>query len=363
VITDTLLHHARTLHHQAIIIDAHSDILNPLADGKCRLKDRMIVEPPDQWKGGAQVKVPVWATPYQLSAYATWFQCTGQYDIPRFREGGVTAQVMAIYIDDSSLSTPLERALDMIAVLYRELEENTDSLLLATSVQDIRRAKVEGKTAVLLSFEGGEPLGRNPNLLEIFYRLGVRMLSLTHSRRNFLADGTQMGVHTGGLTHMGRAVIRRMNALGMVIDLAHMADVGYWEILELSQAPVILSHARIREVSSGYRAPLTELDPQRGISKLQALAAKGGVVGVIFWNQPDIEAIADDIESAIQHVGEDHVALGSDLYSLDRAPRGLEDISKLPALTELLIQRGYSDETILKILGGNLMRVFERVLK
>lgn len=354
--------HAQQLHQQAMVIDAHSDILNPLADGKCRLKDRVIVEPPEQWKGADLVKVPVWATPYQLSPYATWFQCVGQYDIPRFQEGGVTAQVMAIYIDESFLSSPLERALDMIAVLYRELAENADSLLLATSAEEIRRAKREGKTALLLSFEGGEPLGRNVKLLDIFYRLGVRILSLTHSRRNFLADGTQMGVTTGGLTLLGREVIRRMNELGMVIDLAHLGDVGFWEVLELSRDPVILSHARIREPPSDYRAPLTMHNPQKGCSKLQALAAQGGVVGVIFWNQPDIEAIIEDIDAVIQHVGEDYVALGSDLYGLDRAPRGLEDISKLPALTEHLLQRGYREETILKILGGNLMRVFDRIL-
>jgi len=360
---DTLVEHARKLHRQAIVIDCHSDILNPLADGRCRLKDRAIVEPPGSWEGAEQVKVRVRPTPYQLSPYATWFQCIGQYDIPRFREGGVTAQVMAIYVDDAFLCAPVERALDMVATLYRELENNPESLLLATATNDIRRAKAEGKIALLLSFEGAEPLGRNLNLLEVFYRLGVRMISLTHSRRNFLADGTQVGVKTGGLTLLGREVVRRMNELGLVIDLAHLGDVGFWEILELSRDPVIVSHTSVCKDSSEYRASFTAVDPQRGTSKLKALANKGGVVGILFWDQPDIDAIVEEIQTVLQHVGDDHVALGSDFFSLDRAPRGLEDISKLPNLTEHLVKRGYSDEMILKLLGGNIMRVLEEVLK
>ena len=208
---EPIVEHARQLHRRAIVIDCHSDILNPLADGRCQLKDRLVVEPPESWKGLEQAQVRVGATPYQLSSYASWFQCLGQYDIPRFREGGVTAQVMAIYVDDAFLSASLEKALDMVAALYRELESNAEHLLLAITAADIRRAKTEGKIALILSLEGAEPVGRNLNLLDVFYRLGVRMISLTHSRRNYLADGTQVGVKTGGLTQLGREVVRRMN--------------------------------------------------------------------------------------------------------------------------------------------------------
>jgi membrane dipeptidase len=287
----------------------------------------------------------------------------GQYDIPRFREGGVTAQVMAIYMGEEHLGAPLQRALDMAAVFHREIEANLDTLLLATTAADIRRAKAENKTALMLSFEGAEPLERNPNLIEIFYRLGLRMVSLTHSRRNALADGTQMHVQVGGLTDFGKAMIRRMNQLGIVIDLAHLADPGIWEILDLSEAPVILSHTNVRAGSPGYKAGVLEVEPRRGKTKLQAIAEKGGLMGVIFWNQADIDTIIDELDAAIQHVGDDYVALGTDFFSLELAPRGLEDISKLSALTERLIQRGFSDETILKILGGNYLRVFEQILK
>lgn len=355
--------HARDLHRRAFVIDGHSDILVGLADGRMHLNERVVVDPPEQWQGAQYVRSQMSGTPYQLSPYSLWFGCTGQYDIPRFREGGVTAQVMAIFLEEHHLGAPLQRALDMAAVFHREIEANPDTLLLATTAADIRRAKAEGKTALMLSFEGGEPLERNPNLIEIFYRLGLRMVSLTHSRRNALADGTQMHIRTGGLTDFGRSMIRRMNELGIVIDLAHLADPGIWEILDLSQAPVILSHTHVRAGSPGYKAGVLEVEPNRGITKLQAIAQKGGLMGVIFWNQADIDTIVDELDAAIQHVGDDYVALGSDFYSLERAPRGLEDIGKLPALTERLVQRGFSDETILKLLGGNYMRVFEQILK
>lgn len=358
-----LFEKAHSLHEQAIVIDGHSDILVMLADGRMRLNERVVVEPPESWQGPAFAQKNLMATPYQLSAYSQWFGCLGQYDIPRFQEGGVTAQVMAIFMGDEHLSAPLQRALDMVAVFHREIEANSDTVLLATTANDIRRAKAENKTALMLSFEGAEPLERNPNLIDIFYRLGLRMVSLTHSRRNFLADGTQMHVQVGGLTDFGKLMIRRMNELGIIIDLAHLADPGIWEILDLSEAPVILTHTNVRAGSPGYKAGVLEIEPKRGITKLQAIAEKGGVMGVIFWNQDDVKVIVDELDAAIQHVGDDYVAIGSDFYSLERAPRELEDISKLPALTEALLRRGYSDTTILKILGGNYMRIFEQILK
>lgn len=353
---------SQELHRRAIVIDGHSDILNLVVDGRLRLRDHPTVPPPGQWPEELFIQSPLTAMPYQLSPYTTWFQCLGQYDIPSFQAGGLTAQVMAIYIDDSHLDHALERALTMAAALHREIADNPDTLLLATNANDIRRAKAEGKTALMLSFEGCEPLGSHLALLDVFYMLGLRMVSLTHSRRNALADGTQMNIVTGGLSQLGRAAIERMNTLGIVIDLAHLSDSGIWEVLERSRDPVVLTHIGIRSGMPGYRAGIMEIDPRHGTSKLRAIAAGGGVAGVIFWSQPNVGAIADEIEAAIEHAGEDHIALGSDFYGFEQAPQGLEDMSKLPVLTEELLRRGYSDATVEKILGGNLLRVFERVL-
>lgn len=350
-----------TLHQRAIIIDGHSDILNLLADGRMRLCEHPNVPPADQFPAALFARQANWATPYQLSPYTSWYQCMGQYDIPSFQAGSLTCQIMAIYVDDSYCATALDRALTMVACFHREIADNPDTLLLATSAADIRRAKAEGKTALMLSFEGAEPLGHNLALLDVFYQLGLRMASLTHSRRNAMADGTQMHVTVGGLTDLGRACVRRMNELGIIIDLAHLADPGIWDVLELSSAPVVYTHINFRQGIEGYRTGLCSINPHYGRSKLQAIAATGGVAGVIFWGQPDIASIIDEIDAAIQHVGDLHIALGSDFYGFEQAPHGLEDMGKLPALTEALLQRGYSDTTIERILGGNLLRVIEQV--
>ncbi len=358
---DSLSMKASQLHHRAIVIDGHCDILNPLADGRVRLSERTEVEPPETWRGADYVRMPPNNTPYDVSAYSWYFECIGQYDIPRFQEGGITAEVMAIFIAEEYLHRPLERALDMVAAFHREIESNPDTLLMATTAADIQQAKSEDKTALMLGFEGAEPLLRNLTLLDVFYRLGLRIMSLTHSRRNDFADGTQMSIATGGLTTLGRQLIARMNDLGILIDLAHMNDVGVWEVLELSSEPVVLSHTTVAEMP-GYKSGLLEIDPRYGKSKLQAIAEKGGVAGAIFVAQPSLNAVVDDIEAMIQHVGDDYVSIGSDFVSLAHVPPGLEDISKLPAITEALLRRGYSDETIMKVLGGNLMRVFQTVL-
>jgi membrane dipeptidase len=354
--------HAAAMHKRAIVVDGHSDILSALADGRMRLRDRVQIEPPEMWQGAQYVKMPPNVSPYDPSPYSVWFECMGQYDIPRWREGGVTAQVAAIFISEDHLHRALERALNMVSAFHREIEANPDTLLLATTSDDVRRAKAENKTALILSLEGGEPLGRNLGLLDVFYRLGLRMISLTHSRRNDLADGTQLDIKTGGLTHSGRELIRRMNEMGIVIDLAHLSDTGVWEVLELSNAPIIFSHTTVAAMP-GYKAGITDVDPVRGRSILKALADKGGVACAIFVAQPAVNTIVDDIEAIIQHVGDDHVGLGSDFVSLAHAPVGLEDISKLPAVTEEMVRRNFSDETILKVLGGNLLRVFDEILR
>jgi membrane dipeptidase len=249
--------------------------------------------------------------------------------------------------------------------LHREAEEY-DDFELVTTVEDIRRLKREGKCGGILAFEGLEPLGFDLRFLDLFYKLGLRMASLTHNRRNFFADGLQGHIQTGGLTDLGKQAVRRMNELGIVIDLGHMNQVGFWEILDISQAPVVLSHTSPRKLFP-LRADESPWHPARDVSRgrerLEALARNGGVVGAVFYGQEDIEDVVADIEYVIDLVGPDHVGLGSDLYGMDTSPKGLEDISRIPALTEALVRRGHSDETILKFLGGNYVRVFERVWK
>jgi membrane dipeptidase len=355
--------HAQALHRDAIVIDGHSDILMVIADGKMRLRDRVELPPYEGWQPPLGWAESEEAKLYDFSAHTAYFQTMGHYDIPRFLEGGLTAQACAIFIDGAHLDRPLHRTLEMIYWLRREAEENPEFALI-TRVEDINQVKREGKTGGFLTFEGFEPLESDLKLLDLFYDLGLRMASLTHSRRNFFADGTQMGVKTGGLTQPGQAAIRRMNDLGIVIDLAHLNTAGCWDVLERNEAPVVLSHTSPRryfpdvpQTSSLY----PDIVDDRSRALLDAIAEKGGVIGIIAYNQPDLDAFIDDINYVIRAIGPDHVALGTDFFGMERAPAGFTTMADLPHLTARLVARGYSDEVIRKILGENYLRVFDQV--
>lgn len=349
---------AQRLHQGAIVVDGHCDILVSVADGKARLGQLASVPDPRTWAPPAGVRGEG-----ELSAHGVYYGPASQYSLPQWQDGGVTVQVCAIYLDERHLDRALQRGLEMTWWLHHEVEENA-GLKLVTSPADIRQVKAAGLVGVVLSFEGCEPLGADLRLLDVFYKLGLRMASLTHSRRNAFADGMQAGVRGGGLTALGRQAVSRMNDLGIVVDLAHLNQTGFWEVLELTRHPVVLSHGRPR-VHFPRWPEESRWHPQHDVSlgweRLEALRQNGGVMGVIWYNQANLDDVIADTEYLLERMGADHVALGSDLYGLELAPAGLENIARLPALTEALARRGHSDEVILKILGGNYFRVFERV--
>ncbi len=351
------------LHRRAIVIDGHSDILKPVADGKVRLGERVTVPDPATWKPPLGIMGNVQGGVTSFSPHTYYFGPTGQYSIPQFLYGGLTVQVCAIYLDDHHLERALQRGLEMTWCLHREAAEN-DDFELVTTVADIHRLKRDGKCGGVLAFEGLEPLGFDLRFLDLFYKLGLRIASLTHNRRNFFADGLQGHIQTGGLTALGKQAVERMNKLGIVIDLGHLNQRGFWEVLEISSAPLVLSHTSARKLfpPQPEKSPWHPArDVSRGRERLEALARNGGVLGVIFYGQDSFDDVVADIEYVMELVGPDHVGLGSDLYGQDTSPQGLEEISKIPALTEALARRGHSDEVILKFLGGNYMRVFEQV--
>jgi membrane dipeptidase len=220
-----------------------------------------------------------------------------------------------------------------------------------------------------MTFEGLEPLADDLQFLEVYYKLGLRVAGLTHMRRNLFADGAFEGIKTGGLTVYGQRAVRRMNELGIVIDLAHISEEGFWEILHLTEDPVVLSHSTSTMFPAGppnSKAPIVGIERpglvlSRDRGRLEAIAQNGGVIGIIFFTQRDISDVVADIELAMEVMGADHVGLGSDYYGLGLAPHGLQDISRLPELTLALVKRGHSDDVILKILGANYLRVFEAV--
>jgi membrane dipeptidase len=358
---------AAELHRQAIVIDGHCDILMPIADGKMRLGERVSVPDPATW----QPPIPVNTDEhFGFPQHAYYFGPMGQYDIPRFLEGGVTVQLCAIYLEDQQLDWALKRGLEMVWALHQTIEVNPN-FELVTSAADIHRLKQSGKVGAVLTFEGFEPLGADLRFLDLYYKLGLRSASLTHVRRNLYADGCYAANASGGLTALGKQAVKRMNELGIMIDLVHINWTGFWEVLELTTAPLILSHSTStmfpvegdHEPGPLGKAPRPRLIAKRDRPALEAIARNGGVLGIIWFYQKDIDAVVADIETALDIMGPDHIGLGSDLFGLELAPRGLEDIGKVPALTQRLLERGHSDEVIVKFLGGNYLRVFGQVWK
>ena len=353
--------HAAELHRQAVVIDCHNDILSLVARGLVRMGRQVTIPDPAKWEPPFEIAGEVPHT--RLWPVGESFGCVGQYSLPQFLAGGVTAAVCAICMGEFERDRAVRSCMESISWLYREVEEN-EALELVTSVADIRRVKSEGKCGAILAFESAEQLGFDLLLLDVFHKLGLRMCSLTHFRRNWFADGRQDHVQGGGLTQLGKDAVRRMNELGIVVDVSHINQVGYWETLEISTAPVVVSHRsalknfpRKPEDSPYHPAH----DVSRGPERLEALAENGGVLGIYVIDAPDVDYLVDDIEYVMDVAGEDHVGLGSDFWGLERAPKGLEDVSKLPAVTECMVRRGHPDDVILKVLGGNFLRVFEQV--
>jgi len=359
---------AAGLHESAIVIDGHCDILIPVAEGKMTLGERVEVPNPETWIAPPGLErhplVKFGALPHTV-----YFGPMGQYDIPRFFEAGLTAQVCAIYLDDDKLADPLRHGLDMAWHLHHEAASH-EAVEIVRTPSDIRRAKNSGKCGLILGFEGCEALGPDIRFLDIYYMLGLRIASLTHTRRNIYADGCYAADKPGGLTELGKQLVEKMNELGIVIDLVHIGEIGFWEIMDLTTAPLILSHSTptmfpnsdpaARGPFSG-KIPRPRLELPRDSKVLERIADNGGVLGITWVCHADLEGVIADIDTAIEVMGPDHVGLGSDLYGAEAAPRGLEDISKVPMITQAMVEKGYSDETIMKFLGGNYLRVFEQV--
>ena len=357
---------AAALHRESIVIDGHCDILIPVSDGRMTLDQRVDLPDPGSWEPPLGFDAGPFAQ-FGMSAHTVWFGCMGQYDLPRWREGGVTSQLCAVYLDDDQLNRPLHRGLEMTWHLHHEVDR-LDGLMLATSAAGIRQAKEDGRVALVFSFEGCEALGADPRFLDLYHKLGLRVASLTHTRRNIYADGCRAADDQGGLTAAGKALIDRMGELGIVVDLVHIGERGFWEILDRVDRPVILSHTTPTMFPSSDPAsrraggaPRTRLELPRDRRMLEAIARNGGVLGLIHITHRNLSEVVDDIETALDVMGPDHVGLGSDQYGADLAPEGLEHIGRVPAITEELVRRGHGDDTIRKFLGENYLRVFEEV--
>ena len=332
------------LHRQAFIVDAHFDLPWDVANQRDR---------------GAKEVV------------------ASQY-LERFRAGGFDLIVAAVFIENFFLpEMGLRKALGQISYLADELDGLSDALTLCRSLADIQAARADGRIGLLLSLEGADPLQNDLNLLRIFYDLGVRGLGLTWSRRNYAADGCaftpEAEARPCGLTDFGRALVQKAEALGMLVDVSHMNEAGFWDVMQTVTRPVIASHSNCRTLAD---TPRNLTDDQ-----IKALAAAGGVMGInaisAFVGDTSRKRTTEDLLNHVDHVirlvGADHVGIGLDFCSGFKdylsLPHALDTYDVLPghhhfkAVTAGLVQRGYGDEDILKVLGGNFMRVYEQVLK
>lgn len=282
----------------------------------------------------------------------------GHIDLPRLREGGVGVEVFAAYVAPGLARRGPQRAYELIEAFRTSVEASPEAVVHATTLASIEEARRAGKVAAVLSIENGDALGGRVEALDDFYRLGVRMLGLTWNPSNPLGDGV-LGRQHGGLTALGRAVVRRMEDLGMVIDASHLSEASFWDLLETARGPVIASHSNAWAL---HPHPRNLTDAQ-----LRAIAQRGGVVGVNFYpgflGAASLDRVLDHIEHLAAVMGADHVALGSDFDGIPQAPEGLEDASKLPNLAAGLRARGHAPQQIHKILGGNALRVFGQVWK
>jgi len=285
----------------------------------------------------------------------------GHLDIPRMVRGGVNVQFFACYIEPVHKPTrSLRRCVQMIDAIYAQAEQNPDTMEVALTACDVERLHTAGKIAAIIAIEGGEAVEGDLGVLRMLYKLGVRSIGLTWNQRNDIADGVGEIRAKGGLTNFGVSLIQEMNRLGMIIDVSHLTKPGFWDVIAESKHPIIASHSNAEAICNHQR----NLDDDQ----IRALAKNGGVMGMNFC-PPFVaaeNATLDDMLNHIGHivklVGADHVGLGSDYDGIGSTPTGLEDVSKMINITRGLVARGYSDEDIIKILGGNYLRVMKMVL-
>ncbi|MFP3950969.1 MAG: dipeptidase [Candidatus Bathyarchaeia archaeon] len=329
------------LHREATVVDTHCDTLKTLMPIFTNSRDSM-------WEDRSEAGIGARSE-------------LGHIDIPRLFDGGVNCQVFAISSERKRKSAfPLRTALMMIERFYFECNENSSWIEPVVSYEQIVESVKGGKIAALLSIEGADVLEGSPELAGIYHRLGVRMVGIVHSLRNLLADGVTDCRTLGGISALGVEVVRRLDDLDMIIDVSHLNDEGFWDLIDITDNPFIASHSNSRSVCEHPRNLSDDM--------IQALADKGGVMGMNFapsFVHPihaTVSRLVDHIDHIVDLVGPEHVGLGSDFDGIPSTPEGLEDVSKMPNITNELAKRGYPEEDIKKILGGNHLRLVKEVI-
>lgn len=328
----------------------------------------------------------------------------GTMDLPRLRDGGVLVPFFALWVPTYYKgASAVRRTLDLRDAMQSVFDKYPDQIEMATSLSDIKRITAAKKIAAVLTVEGGHQIDNDLAVLRTYRRMGVLSMTLTHFRNNDWADSSTDKEQHHGLTDFGRQVVREMNSLGMLIDVSHVSDKTFYDVLQVTTKPVIASHSSCRAIANIPRNMTDDM--------LKALAKNGGVAGLnfggFFLNQQDAEAFfkltsehnaleppqtqpeldqfaakdaaesgewnpkmghatIDDAVQCIDHMvkvaGIDHVGIGSDFDGIPTVPSGLEDVSKMQNLADALAKKGYSEQNISKIMSGNFLRVIGEVV-
>jgi membrane dipeptidase len=373
---DSISEKAKKLHFSSIVVDTHDDTTQLMLDPKFDLGVR---------------------------------HSSGSIDIPRMREGSLSAVFFSIWLP-SKVTGPeaVHKAMDQIDAVREQIRKHPGDLVLATTADEIRQAHQHGKIAALMGLEGGHMIASDLGVLRMYAALGVRYMTLTHSGNDEWADSsTDKAVHNG-LTDFGRNVVREMNRLGVMVDISHVSDKTFYDALAVSRAPLLASHSSCRAICDAPRNMTDQM--------MKDLAAKGGVIQINyhvgFLSQEfrnaekgdpkindgiaqevkkrcgddanegcmliegdritreyvakgllprvDYTKIVEHIDHAVKFAGIDHVGLGSDFDGANM-PYGMEDATMVPKITEALLQKGYSEGDVRKILGENTLRVMSEV--
>ena len=341
-----------------------------------------------------------WRKPLDLDSDTSRLDARLQTDLPRMRKGGVGGQFWSVWIPaDLKGDEAIRVTIEQIDIVHRMVARYPNRLEMASTAAGIRRIQKSGRIASLVGIEGGHQIGNSPAALRQFHALGARYMTLTHSKNNDWADSATDDPIHGGLTSFGRAIVREMNRLGMMVDLSHVSTKTMHDVLDSTRAPVIFSHSNARALMDHARNVPDDV--------LKRIPANGGVVMVNFFpgflseayrrraaerdaedarlknlysGQPErrkaaldawdvahppvevpLTGVADHIDHVRKIAGIDHVGIGSDFDGISgTAPKGLEGVETYPALLAELARRGWSDGDLAKLAGGNILRVMER---
>ncbi|HEY8712738.1 MAG TPA: dipeptidase [Thermoanaerobaculia bacterium] len=369
-VSETASRTAAAVHRRAIVVDGHCD------------------------------------TPYRLLRHNVHIEdhdAEAQLDLRSLKEGGITASFFAAYVPpfyaDRGASKFAYRLIDLI---HAEVSRRSDVLRLCTDSAGVLAAKRENLSGIMIGVEGGHAIEDSLDILRDFYTRGVRYLTLTHVNTNNWCDSSGDAGRHGGLTGFGRQVVRTMNDLGMIVDISHVSDKAFYAVLETTRVPIVATHSSCRALARHPRNLTDEMfrdlarnggvcminffsafvndDVAQVIMRAQKRPARGGPGGVdeapddrtdwdayLKWFNTlacptaTIDNVVDHIIHAATTAGIDHVGLGSDFDGVPALPDGLQTAAALPGITERLLTRGVSEDDVLKVLGGNFMRVFGKI--